>query len=51
VNFLFGDHGSIIDPRTSAATTGEMQAESLSFAGSSGTVVAIGAVAASVVQP
>jgi pimeloyl-ACP methyl ester carboxylesterase len=51
VNFLFGDHGSIIDPRTSAATTGEMQAESLSFAGSSGAVVAIGAVAASVVQP
>ena len=28
VNFLFGDHGSIIDPRASLATTVEMQAES-----------------------
>jgi pimeloyl-ACP methyl ester carboxylesterase len=51
VNFLFGDHGSIISPAASPATTGEMQAESLTFAGSSGTVVTIGAVAASVVQP
>lgn len=51
VNFLFGDHGSIINPASSLATTGEMQAESLSFAGSSGTTVAIGAVSAAVVQP
>ncbi len=51
VNFLFGDHGSIINPAASAATTGEMQAQSLSFAGSSGAAVTIGAVAASVVQP
>lgn len=51
VNFLFGDHGSIISPAASPATTGEMQAESLTFAGSSGAAVTIGAVAASVVQP
>jgi hypothetical protein len=51
VNFLFGDHGSIINPAASPATTGEMQAESLTFAGSLGTVVTIGAVSASVVQP
>jgi hypothetical protein len=51
VNFLFGDHGSIINPAASAATTGEMQAESLTFAGSSGATVTIGAVAPSVVQP
>jgi hypothetical protein len=51
VNFLFGAHGSIIDPSTSLATTGEMQSQSISFALSSGTAVAIGGVSASVVQP
>jgi hypothetical protein len=51
VNFLFGAHGSIIDPTSSLATTGEMQSQSISFALSSGTAVAIGGVSASVVQP
>ena len=51
VNFLFGDHGSIIDPTSSLATTAEMQAESISFAASSGAAVAIGAGAPGVVQP
>ena len=51
VNFLFGDHGSIIDPTSSLATTREMQAESISFVNSSGAVVAIGAGATGVVQP
>jgi hypothetical protein len=32
VNFLFGDHGSIIDPTANAATTAEMQTEAVSFA-------------------
>jgi pimeloyl-ACP methyl ester carboxylesterase len=51
VNFLFGDHGSIIDPTSSLSTTKEMQAESISFANSSGAAVAIGAGASGVVQP
>jgi pimeloyl-ACP methyl ester carboxylesterase len=33
VNFVVGDHGSIIDPRASLATTTEMQAEAITFAG------------------
>jgi pimeloyl-ACP methyl ester carboxylesterase len=49
VNFLFGDHGSIIDPRSSLATTVEMQTESISFALSLGTAVQIGNTG--VVQP
>ena len=32
VNFLVGDHGSIIDPTASAAATTEMQTEAISFA-------------------
>jgi pimeloyl-ACP methyl ester carboxylesterase len=51
VNFLFGDHGSIINPAASLATTAEMQAESISFALSSGAAVAIGSGAMGVVQP
>ena len=51
VNFLFGAHGSIIDPSSSLATTMEMQAESVSFAAYSGTQLAIGAGALGVVQP
>ncbi|MEJ1960547.1 MAG: hypothetical protein WDO56_02925 [Gammaproteobacteria bacterium] len=51
VNFLFGDHGSIIDPTSSAATTREMQVESISFVNSSGAAVAVGAGAPGVVQP
>ena len=49
VNFLFGDHGSIIDPTSSLLTTAEMQGESISFAKSQGTVVLVGATG--VVQP
>jgi pimeloyl-ACP methyl ester carboxylesterase len=33
VNFVIGDHGSMIDPRASLATTTEMQAEAITFAG------------------
>jgi pimeloyl-ACP methyl ester carboxylesterase len=33
VNFVVGDHGSLIDPRASLATTIEMQAEAITFAG------------------
>jgi pimeloyl-ACP methyl ester carboxylesterase len=51
INFLFGNHGSIIDPGSSLATTGEMQHESATFAESSGLAVEIGTVAAPVVQP
>ena len=32
VNFIVGDHGSIIDPTASAAATAEMQSESVFFA-------------------
>jgi hypothetical protein len=49
VNFLFGDHGSIIDPTSSLATTVEMQTESVVFAGSLGTIIRISN--AAVVQP
>jgi hypothetical protein len=33
VNFVVGDHGSIIDPTASPAATQEMQAESITFTG------------------
>jgi hypothetical protein len=49
VNFVFGDHGSIIDPRSSLATTTEMQAESQVFASSLGTVIIV--LNPTVVQP
>jgi Bacterial virulence factor lipase N-terminal len=49
VNFVFGAHGSIIDPSSSLATTVEMQTESAVFAGSLGTIVRITNTA--VVQP
>jgi len=52
VNFIFGSHGSIIDPGTtpeSLATTVEMQTEAISFAVSGGTAIPIGN--AAVVQP
>jgi len=35
VNFVVGDHGSIIDPTASLAVTTEMQAEAITFAGAS----------------
>jgi pimeloyl-ACP methyl ester carboxylesterase len=49
VNFLFGDHGSIIDPTSSPATTFEMQTESGVFASSLGTIIRI--TNGAVVQP
>ncbi len=49
VNFIFGNHGSIIDPSASLATTVEMQTEAITFAATGGTVVAISD--PSVVQP
>jgi hypothetical protein len=33
VSFVVGDHGSLIDPTASLATTTEMQAEAITFAG------------------
>ena len=33
VNFLVGDHGSIIDPTASLAATREMQGEAITFTG------------------
>jgi hypothetical protein len=33
VNFVVGDHGSLVDPTASLATTTEMQAEAIAFAG------------------
>jgi hypothetical protein len=33
VNFIVGDHGSLVDPTASLATTTEMQAEAIAFAG------------------
>jgi len=33
VDFVVGDHGSLIDPTASLATTTEMQAEAITFAG------------------
>lgn len=41
VNFVFGDHGSIISPESSPATTFEMQTQSAVFASSLGTIVRI----------
>jgi len=41
VNFIFGAHGSIIDPSTSTDTTIEMQTEAVTFAGSGGSVIAV----------
>lgn len=41
VNFIFGDHGSIIDSTSSLAVTTEMQRESIGFASFQGTVIPI----------
>lgn len=49
VTFLFGDHGSIINPASSLATTAEMQRQMLGFAGSLGTIIPI--MDTAVVQP
>jgi hypothetical protein len=49
VNLLLGDHGSIINPAASGPATVEMQTESVVFASSFGTTVAI--TVPGVVQP
>jgi pimeloyl-ACP methyl ester carboxylesterase len=41
VNYVLGDHGSIIDPTSSLAVTTEMQTQAIAFASTSGTVVLI----------
>jgi hypothetical protein len=41
VNFIFGTHGSIIDPTASLAVTTEMQRESIAFASTLGTVILV----------
>jgi pimeloyl-ACP methyl ester carboxylesterase len=41
VNFIFGGHGSIIDPSADGPTTVEMQTETIGFANSQGTVIPI----------
>jgi len=49
VNFLVGDHGSIIDPTASPAATAEMQWEAVNFAASQGQVINVANPA--VIQP
>jgi hypothetical protein len=49
VNFVAGDHASILLPTASAAATQEMQTESVSFAASAG--VAINVAVPAVIQP
>lgn len=41
VNFIVGDHGSILSPAASAPATVEMQTETVTFAASVGTVIPI----------
>jgi pimeloyl-ACP methyl ester carboxylesterase len=41
VNFIFGGHGSIIDPSIDLATTAEMQKETIGFANFQGAVIPI----------
>jgi hypothetical protein len=45
VNFTAGVHGSILDPTSSPAATGEMQREAIVFALSSGTQLPVSALA------
>lgn len=49
VNFIAGVHGTLIDPTASLAATVEMQTQAVTFAATSGTIVAIGNPA--VIQP
>jgi len=57
VNFVVGDHGSLLSPTASAAATGEMQAESVVFTAGNPTVpippatIAPGALTPAPVQP
>jgi hypothetical protein len=43
VNFTAGTHGSILDPSSSPAATQEMQSETVTFALTGGTTIAVGA--------
>ncbi|HUO79889.1 MAG TPA: hypothetical protein VMU00_07080 [Steroidobacteraceae bacterium] len=58
VNFIYGQHASLIDPRgtavtgpTNLAAFAEMQAEAVAFSVARGQVVTVGAASAAVVQP
>ena len=50
VNFIAGDHGSLLNPASSPAATGEMQGEAVTFTATVGTINP-GVVTATVVQP
>jgi hypothetical protein len=50
VNFVVGDHGSLLSPTSSAAATGEMQGETLTYTATVGSIVP-GVVTPTVVQP
>ena len=50
VNFVVGDHGSLLSPAASAAATGEMQGETITYTATVGTI-APGVVTPTVVQP
>jgi hypothetical protein len=50
VNFIVGDHGSLLSPTSSAAATGEMQGETVTYTATGGTIVP-GVVTPTVVQP
>jgi len=50
VNFILGDHGSLLNPAASAPATGEMQAESVAYTATGGTIVP-GALTPVPVQP
>ncbi len=50
VNFIVGDHGSLLSPAANAAATGEMQAEAVTYTATGGTIVP-GALTPAPVQP
>jgi hypothetical protein len=50
VNFVVGDHGSLLNPAASAPATGEMQGEALTYTATVGSIVP-GVVTPLVVQP
>ena len=50
VNFIVGDHGSLLSPTASAGATGEMQGETVTYTATVGSIVP-GVVTATVVQP
>src|SRR6185295_19568046 len=50
VNFIVGDHGSLLSPTASAAATGEMQGETVTYTATGGSIVP-GVVTPTVVQP